>query len=57
MPPAELEALLLTHPAVKDCSVIGIPDERAGQVPLAYVVKQSGSDVTQQDIVDYVAGK
>ncbi|KAF2894779.1 hypothetical protein ILUMI_27556, partial [Ignelater luminosus] len=55
VPPAELEALILTHPAVKDCGVIGIPDERAGQVPLAYVVKQSGIDVTEQDIIEYVA--
>lgn len=37
--PAELEAHLLTHPAVADCAVIPIPDEAAGEVPKAYVVK------------------
>jgi acyl-CoA synthetase (AMP-forming)/AMP-acid ligase II len=36
--PAELEGLLLTHPAVADVAVIGRPDERAGELPVAYVV-------------------
>ncbi|KAF2888705.1 hypothetical protein ILUMI_17468, partial [Ignelater luminosus] len=53
--PAELEALILTHPSVKDCGVIGIPDEKAGEAPLAYVVKQSDTDVTEHDIINYVA--
>lgn len=56
VPPAEVEALILTHPGVKDCGVIGIPDERAGEIPLAYVVKQHGAQVEKQDIIDYVAG-
>ncbi|KAK2805532.1 hypothetical protein FQN50_006158 [Emmonsiellopsis sp. PD_5] len=37
--PAELEAHLLTHPAVADCSVIQVPDEAAGELPKAFVVK------------------
>ncbi|KAF5564450.1 hypothetical protein FNAPI_2158 [Fusarium napiforme] len=37
--PAELEAHLLTHPLVDDCAVIQVPDERAGEVPKAFVVK------------------
>lgn len=37
--PAELEAHLLTHPAVNDCVVIGVPSEREGEVPKAFVVK------------------
>ena len=36
--PAELEALLFTHPAVADAAVIGRPDDRAGELPVAYVV-------------------
>jgi acyl-CoA synthetase (AMP-forming)/AMP-acid ligase II len=37
--PAELEAHLLTHPAVHDCAVIPVHDPRAGEVPKAYVVR------------------
>lgn len=40
--PAELEAVLLTHPAVADAAVIGIPEERAGEVPKAFVVLKPG---------------
>ncbi|KAI8623142.1 acetyl-CoA synthetase-like protein [Xylariaceae sp. FL1651] len=39
--PAELEAHLLTHPAVNDCTVIPVPDESAGEVPKAFVVKSA----------------
>ncbi|KAK5135564.1 hypothetical protein LTR08_005044 [Meristemomyces frigidus] len=41
--PAELEAHLLTHPGVNDCVVIGIPSDREGEVPKAFVVKTPGS--------------
>lgn len=36
--PAELEAHLLAHPAVDDCAVISVPDDRDGEVPKAFVV-------------------
>jgi 4-coumarate--CoA ligase len=39
--PAELEGLLLQHPGVMDCAVIGKYDERSGEVPVAFVVKRS----------------
>jgi acyl-CoA synthetase (AMP-forming)/AMP-acid ligase II len=42
--PAELEALLVTHPAVADVTVIGRPDERAGEVPVAYIVPRGTFD-------------
>jgi acyl-CoA synthetase (AMP-forming)/AMP-acid ligase II len=51
--PAELEALLLTHPAITDAAVIPIPDEQAGEVPKAFVVT-SGS-LTPEDVTQYVA--
>ncbi|KAK5311537.1 hypothetical protein LTR93_011690 [Exophiala xenobiotica] len=40
--PAELEACLLSHAAVADCAVIPVPNERAGEVPKAFVVKSNG---------------
>ncbi|CAH1268927.1 ACSF2 [Branchiostoma lanceolatum] len=54
--PADLETVLLGHPGVQDVAVIGMPDERAGEVPKAFVVKKTDS-VTEKEIVDYVAGK
>ena len=51
--PAELEALLGGHPAVADCAVVGRPDEEAGEVPVAYVVRRR--DVTVEELVAYVA--
>ena len=56
MAPAELEALLLTHPDVADIGVIGVPDERAGEVPRAYVVQQAGKTVRPGDLERYVSG-
>jgi acyl-CoA synthetase (AMP-forming)/AMP-acid ligase II len=51
--PAELEALLLTHPAVADACVIGIPDEDAGEVPKGFVVL--GAPVDLDELVGFVA--
>ncbi|GAB7343323.1 hypothetical protein MBLNU457_1372t1 [Dothideomycetes sp. NU457] len=47
--PAELEAFLLTHEAVADCVVIGVPDDRAGEVPKAFVVKSSEVGIEDSD--------
>jgi acyl-coenzyme A synthetase/AMP-(fatty) acid ligase len=47
--PAELESLLLSHPAVADCAVISTPDEAAGEVPKAYVVKASSIGLEESD--------
>jgi len=44
--PADLEALLLTHPEVVDAAVIGRPDERAGARPVAYLVARGTLDTT-----------
>ena len=55
--PAELEAILLSNEKVKDAAVIGLPDEASGELPLAFVVKQDGVDVTEKEIQDFVASK
>jgi acyl-CoA synthetase (AMP-forming)/AMP-acid ligase II len=53
--PAEIEAVLHGHPDVVDCAVFGVPDERAGEVPVAAVQLQAGSDVTAGDLQLLVA--
>ena len=55
VPPAELEALLLTHPDVADAAVIGIPDDEAGEIPAGFVVLKDGSDTSAEDIQAFVA--
>ena len=55
VPPAELESLLLTHPAVVDVAVIGVPDDEAGERPKAFVVLKPGSDATATELQDFVA--
>jgi acyl-CoA synthetase (AMP-forming)/AMP-acid ligase II len=51
--PAELEALLLTHPAITDAVVIPLPDEEAGQIPKAFVV--TNGSITPEDVSRFVA--
>ena len=48
--PAELEALLITHPKVADVAVIGIPDDEAGELPKAFVTTVPGETVTLEEI-------
>ena len=53
--PAELEAVLLTHPAVADVAVIPSPDEAAGEVPKAFVVLQG--EATADELMAFVAAR
>ncbi len=55
--PAEIEALLLEHPAVQDSAVIGIPDDEAGELIKGLVVIREGQNVTPDDIVTFANGK
>jgi acyl-CoA synthetase (AMP-forming)/AMP-acid ligase II len=53
--PAELEALLLTHPDVADVAVIPSADEEAGEIPKAFIVLKSGSQTNGEAIMSWVA--
>ena len=51
--PAELEALLLTHPQIKDVAVVRSPDPDAGEVPKAFVV--ADGELSAEDVMSFVA--
>jgi acyl-CoA synthetase (AMP-forming)/AMP-acid ligase II len=51
--PAELEAILLTHPAVADTAVIPCPDGEAGEVPKAFVVLKA--ETSAEELMEFIA--
>jgi acyl-CoA synthetase (AMP-forming)/AMP-acid ligase II len=58
VPPAELEALLLSNPSVADAAVIGVRDEDGEEVPKAFVVRQpSAPELSAADILSFVAAR
>ena len=52
--PAELESHLLAHPAVNDCVVIGVYSEREGEVPKAFVVKDSSAKGSDDEVIKQI---
>lgn len=48
--PAEIEAILLAHPAVLEAGVTGVEDEKWGQVPIAFIVRKEGSHVSGEEL-------
>jgi acyl-CoA synthetase (AMP-forming)/AMP-acid ligase II len=57
VPPAELEALLITHPAVADVAVIGVPDVEAGELPKAFIVLKPGAEASAAELQEFVAAE
>nr|QXO33284.1 4CL [Carya cathayensis] len=53
--PAELEALLLTHPNISDAAVVPMKDDLAGEVPVAFVARSNGSTITEDEIKKFVS--
>jgi acyl-coenzyme A synthetase/AMP-(fatty) acid ligase len=54
--PAELEDILRSHPGIADAAVIGIPSDRSGEVPKAFVVPREPK-LTEDDVKKFVAEK
>lgn len=57
VPPAELESIIREHPAVFDAAVVGVPDDKTGQKPKAFVVLNKDTRVSNKDIMEYVNQK
>ena len=55
--PAELEAILLGHPDIGDCAVIGQADDEAGERPIAFVVRRGASTITDEAVMAHLAGQ
>ncbi|GGS18797.1 fatty-acyl-CoA synthase [Streptomyces humidus] len=55
--PAEIEDLLLTHPDIVECAVIGVPDDKWGEVPRAVVVPREGARLDPEDVLAMLAGR
>ena len=55
--PVEVELLLLSHPAVSEVQVIGVPDEALSEVACACVIRKDGNAVSTEEIMDYCRGK
>jgi acyl-CoA synthetase (AMP-forming)/AMP-acid ligase II len=55
VPPAELEAVLLSHPAVADAAVVPFADAEAGEIPRAFVVRKGAATV--DELIAFVAGQ
>jgi fatty-acyl-CoA synthase len=55
--PAEVEEVLLAHPAVESAQVVGVPDARLGEVPCAYVSLKSGQAVSEPELLQWMKGR
>lgn len=57
VPPAELEQILQSNKEIADAAVIPYPDEEAGEIPMAFVVRQPGSLISEKQVMDFVANE
>ncbi|GII25652.1 acyl-CoA synthetase [Planosporangium mesophilum] len=55
--PAEVEGSLYDHPAVAECAVIGVADDRWGEVGRAVVVLKAGTTVSEEELLDFLRGR
>ncbi|XXG43806.1 hypothetical protein AAC387_Pa01g3762 [Persea americana] len=55
VPPAELEALLISHPFIADAAVVPQKDEVNGEVPVAFVVRSKDFEITEESVKEFIA--
>jgi acyl-coenzyme A synthetase/AMP-(fatty) acid ligase len=56
MLPTNIEKHMMTHPAIEDVAVVGLPHDDDGERPLAFVVLSEDSKVTAEELIDYTNG-
>ena len=49
--PRQLEEVIITHPAVSLCAVIGVPDDRLGEEVKAFIVPKPGHELTREEFI------
>ena len=55
--PMEVEAFLMTHPAVQAASVVGLPDARLSEVAVAFVQREAGQALSEQEVIEHCRGR
>ena len=55
--PGEIEAFLLSHPAVAQAFVVGVPDPKSNEAPVAYVIRKPGARLTERELREWCHGK
>jgi long-chain acyl-CoA synthetase len=50
--PAEIEAVIITHPGVQSAAIVGVPDRKYGEVPVAFVIRRGGVDVSAEALTE-----
>jgi fatty-acyl-CoA synthase len=55
--PAEVEEVLLAHPAVATAQVVGVPDKRLGEVPAAYVTLRAGMSASEGELIEWTRAR
>jgi 4-coumarate--CoA ligase len=57
VPPAELEAVLLSHPQIADAAVVGLAEPDVGEIPVAFVVIREPDSLSAEDVMEFVASR
>ena len=57
MVPTDVEKIMMTHPAIQDVGVVGLPDDVDGELPLAFVVLAPGQNATVDELINYTNGE
>ena len=55
--PREIEEFLYTMEGILDVQVVGLPDEKYGEVVSAFIIRKEGADITEEDVIDFTRAR